>query len=77
MLMDQDRKNISMSATGDVKSVKSPSFPPFQKGSQINHIRLCSFGSTFEKVEAKHLVAGNPLEPSLPLPNGNMCEELG
>ena len=25
----------------------------------------------------KHLVAGNPLEPSLPLTNGNICEELG
>jgi len=26
---------------------------------------------------AKHLVAGNPLEPSLPLTTGNVCEELG
>ena len=26
---------------------------------------------------AKHLVAGNPLEPSLPLTLGNICEELG
>ena len=26
---------------------------------------------------AKHLVAGNPLEPSLPLTSGNGCEELG
>jgi len=26
---------------------------------------------------AKHLVAGNPLEPSLPLTIGNICEELG
>jgi uncharacterized protein (DUF983 family) len=26
---------------------------------------------------AKYLVAGNPLEPSLPLTNGNICEELG
>jgi len=26
---------------------------------------------------AKHLVAGIPLEPSLPLTSGNICEELG
>lgn len=26
---------------------------------------------------AKHLDAGSPLEPSLPLTNGNICEELG
>uniref|UniRef100_A0A6C0HYN7 Uncharacterized protein n=1 Tax=viral metagenome TaxID=1070528 RepID=A0A6C0HYN7_9ZZZZ len=26
---------------------------------------------------AKHLVAGTPLEPSLPLTIGNICEELG
>jgi hypothetical protein len=26
---------------------------------------------------AKHLDAGNSLEPSLPLTNGNVCEELG
>jgi len=26
---------------------------------------------------AKHLDAGNPLEPSLPLTRGNLCEELG
>jgi len=26
---------------------------------------------------AKYLVAGNPLEPSLPLTHGNICEELG
>jgi hypothetical protein len=25
---------------------------------------------------AKHLVAGNPLEPLLPLSDGNICEEL-
>ena len=26
---------------------------------------------------AKHLDAGSPLEPSLPLTTGNVCEELG
>ena len=26
---------------------------------------------------AKHLDAGKPLEPSLPLTTGNICEELG
>jgi hypothetical protein len=31
----------------------------------------------FINLFAKYLVAGNPLEPSLPLTNGNICEELG
>jgi len=31
----------------------------------------------FNELFAKHLVAGIPLEPSLPLTNGNICEELG
>jgi hypothetical protein len=31
----------------------------------------------FIELFAKHLDAGNPLEPSLPLTLGNICEELG
>lgn len=31
----------------------------------------------FNELFAKHLVAGTPLEPSLPLTLGNKCEELG
>lgn len=32
---------------------------------------------SLKELLAKHLVAGNPLEPSLPLTIGNICEELG
>jgi hypothetical protein len=35
------------------------------------------FPQIFIDLFAKYLVAGNPLEPSLPLTSGNICEELG
>jgi len=35
------------------------------------------FPKEFNDLFAKHLVAGNPLEPSLPLINGNINEDLG
>ena len=35
------------------------------------------FPKEFNDLFVKHLVAGNPLEPSLPLINGNINEELG
>jgi hypothetical protein len=35
------------------------------------------FPVVFSKLFAKHLDAGSPLEPSLPLPDGNILEELG
>jgi len=39
-----------------------------------HHIEL---PQVFIELFTKHLVAGNPLEPSLPLTYGNICEELG
>jgi len=35
------------------------------------------FPQIFIDLFARYLVAGNPLEPSLPLTDGNICEELG
>ena len=35
------------------------------------------FPLVFSNLFAKHLDAGNPLESSLPLPDGNITEELG
>jgi len=63
---------LSMLATGGVKNVIPPSSgipDPLLKGGGVR-------GEPWFP-GAKHLVAGNPLEPSLPLTNGNTCEELG
>jgi len=48
---------------------------------QTLHEYSCSKGinvpQEFIELLAKHLDAGSPLEPSLPLPDGNVLEELG
>jgi hypothetical protein len=44
---------------------------------EYNKEKNIELPQVFIDLFAKHLVAGNPLEPSLPLTNGNMCEELG
>jgi hypothetical protein len=42
-----------------------------------HHENNIELPQVFVDLFAKYLVAGTPLEPSLPLTNGNVCEELG
>jgi uncharacterized protein (DUF983 family) len=44
---------------------------------EYHKIKNIEMPQEFIDLFAKHLVAGNPLEPSLPLTTGNVCEELG
>ena len=44
---------------------------------EYNKEKNIELPQVFIDLFVKHLVAGIPLEPSLPLTNGNMCEELG
>ena len=49
-------------------------FKNLQKYHEENNIEL---PQKFIDLFAKHLVAGNPLEPLLPLHDGNIVKELG
>jgi len=71
-----------MSATGGVKSVQPPSsrkptVSPDAPSLIIVYLKRRGRPGEPWFPGAKHLVAGNPLEPSLPLINGNINEELG
>ena len=76
-----------MSATGGVKNVLPPSSGKPTVSPDAPSLYIMDFKETlFERrgrpgepwfPGARYLVAGNPLEPSLPLTDGNICEELG
>lgn len=60
-------------ATGSVKSVLLPN-EYFNKSFEANHKEhSIDLPQVFVDLFVKHLVAGNPLEPSLPLTDGNIC----
>jgi hypothetical protein len=45
----------------------------FNKSFEANHKEHIDLPQVFIDLFVKHLVAGNPLEPSLPLTDGNIC----
>ena len=49
----------------------------FEKLKKYHSEKNITMPQEFIDLFAKHLDAGSPLEPSLPLTNGNICEELG
>ena len=67
------KENLTKNNRIDVSQIEQHSHHLLEYHKQQN----IEMPQIFIELFAKYLVAGIPLEPSLPLTNGNICEELG
>jgi len=75
------RNTMPLSAKENLSKNSKIIIPQIQQHSahllEYHKEKKIDFPQTFIDLFAKHLDAGTPLEPSLPLTLGNFCEELG
>ena len=80
VVIKEQRKNIQRKSQNHqiMKKILRPQIEEHWKKIVEHHEKNnIKIPHKFVDLFAKHLVAGTPLEPSLPLTLGNICEELG